>query len=37
MNNPLALLQIIRDAGHFVMREQPERVNQAIDEWLSRH
>ncbi len=32
-----SLLQIIADAGHYVMREQPERVNQTIDEWLSRH
>jgi pimeloyl-ACP methyl ester carboxylesterase len=27
-------LCITPDAGHYVMREQPERVNQAIDEWL---
>ena len=29
-------LCVIPDAGHDVQREQPERVNQAIDEWLSR-
>ena len=28
-------LRIIPDAGHEVMQEQPERVNQAIDEWLA--
>ncbi len=30
-------LCIIPNAGHTVMRDQPERVNQAIDEWLARH
>lgn len=29
-----ATLHLIPDAGHYVMREQPELVNQAIDEWL---
>jgi len=29
-------LCIIPNAGHNVLREQAERVNQAIDEWLSR-
>jgi pimeloyl-ACP methyl ester carboxylesterase len=29
-------LQIIPNAGHYVMREQPEQVNETIDEWLSR-
>ena len=27
-------LRIIPDAGHYVMREQPQAVNSAIDEWL---
>ncbi|GAC1557639.1 MAG: alpha/beta hydrolase [Ktedonobacteraceae bacterium] len=27
-------LRVIPNAGHYVMREQPEAVNQAIDEWL---
>jgi pimeloyl-ACP methyl ester carboxylesterase len=26
-------LCIIPDAGHYVMREQPEKVNQAIERW----
>lgn len=30
-------LRIIADAGHYVMREKPETVNQAITEWLERH
>jgi pimeloyl-ACP methyl ester carboxylesterase len=30
-------LCIIPNAGHTVMKDQPERVNQAIDEWLARH
>lgn len=30
-------LCIIPNAGHTVMRDQPERVNQAIDAWLARH
>ena len=30
-------LCIIPTAGHTVMKDQPERVNQAIDEWLARH
>ena len=29
-------LHIIPDAGHYVMREQPEAVHTAIEEWLSR-
>ena len=29
-------LCIISNAGHDVLREQPERVNQTINEWLSR-
>ncbi len=29
-------LRIIPNAGHYVMREQPEAVNSAIGEWLSR-
>ncbi len=28
-----AQLHIFPEAGHYVMREQPERVNQAIEEW----
>jgi pimeloyl-ACP methyl ester carboxylesterase len=28
-------LRIIADAGHYVMREQPEEVNRAIEEWLT--
>jgi len=27
-------LRVIPDAGHYVMREQPEAVNSAIDEWM---
>lgn len=27
-------LRIIPDAGHYVMREQPEAMNQAIEEWI---
>lgn len=30
---PASKLRIISDAGHYVMREQPEKVNQAIEEW----
>ena len=30
-------LCIIPNAGHTVMRDQPEQVNQAIDAWLARH
>ncbi len=29
-------LRVIPDAGHYVMREQPEAVNSAIDEWMQR-
>lgn len=29
-------LHIIPDAGHYVLREQPEAVNQAIREWLEQ-
>ena len=29
-------LRLISDAGHYVMREQPQQVNQAIEEWLAR-
>jgi len=29
-----SMLHIIPNAGHYVMREQPEAVNQAIDGWL---
>jgi pimeloyl-ACP methyl ester carboxylesterase len=28
-------LRLIADAGHYVMREQPQQVNQAIEEWLT--
>ncbi len=28
-------LRLIPDAGHYVMREQPQQVNQAIEEWLT--
>lgn len=28
-------LRIIPDAGHYVMREQPQQVNHAIEEWLA--
>jgi pimeloyl-ACP methyl ester carboxylesterase len=28
-------LCLIPDAGHYVMREQPQQVNQAIEEWLA--
>ncbi len=31
---PGAELKMIPDAGHYVMREQPEMVNQAIETWL---
>jgi pimeloyl-ACP methyl ester carboxylesterase len=31
---PHSTLQIIPDAGHYVMREQPEQVNQAIEAWM---
>ena len=27
-------LRIIPDAGHYVMREQPQAVNQAIEQWM---
>ena len=30
-------LRIIADTGHYVLREQPEAVNQAIIEWMERH
>ncbi len=29
-------LRIIAGAGHYVMREQPEAVNKAIEEWMQR-
>jgi pimeloyl-ACP methyl ester carboxylesterase len=29
-------LRVIPDAGHYVMREQPEAVNQAIEQWLQQ-
>ncbi|MGI9059064.1 MAG: alpha/beta fold hydrolase [Ktedonobacteraceae bacterium] len=29
-------LRIIPDAGHYVFREQPEAVNQAMEEWLQQ-
>ena len=29
-----SVLRIIPGAGHYVMREQPEAVNQAIEEWM---
>lgn len=29
-------LRIIPNAGHNVLQEQPERVNQAIDEWMEK-
>jgi pimeloyl-ACP methyl ester carboxylesterase len=32
---PGSTLCIIPNAGHIVMRDQPEQVNQAIDEWLA--
>ena len=28
-------LRLISDAGHYVMREQPQQVNQTIEEWLA--
>jgi pimeloyl-ACP methyl ester carboxylesterase len=31
---PGSVLRIIPHAGHDVMREQPEAVNRAIEEWL---
>lgn len=31
-----ATLRVIANAGHYVMREQPEQVNQAIREWLEK-
>lgn len=31
-----ATLCVIANAGHYVMREQPEQVNQAIREWLEK-
>lgn len=30
-------LRIIADTGHYVLREQPEAVNQAIIDWMERH
>lgn len=30
-------LQIVPEAGHYVQREKPEEVNQAIVEWLARN
>ena len=30
-------LQVIPEAGHYVMREQPEQVNQAIEVWMQNH
>ena len=32
---PGSTLQIIPAAGHYVQRQRPERVNQAIAEWLA--
>jgi pimeloyl-ACP methyl ester carboxylesterase len=29
-------LHIIPDAGHYVMCEQPEAVNQAIEQWMQQ-
>lgn len=29
-------LRVIPDAGHYVMREQPEAVNAAIEEWMKK-
>ncbi len=29
-----SILRLISDAGHYVMREQPEQVNRTIEEWL---
>ncbi len=34
---PGSTLRIISNAGHYVMREQPEAVNQAIREWMKQH
>ena len=31
---PSSTLQVIPDAGHYVMREQPEAVNAAIAAWM---
>jgi pimeloyl-ACP methyl ester carboxylesterase len=31
-----SMLRSIAGAGHYVMREQPQQVNQAIEEWLCR-
>jgi len=31
-----SILRIIPDAGHYVLREQPEAVNQAIEEWMQQ-
>lgn len=30
-----SMLRVIPDAGHYVMREQPEAVNQAIEVWMN--
>jgi len=32
---PGSSLRLIPDAGHYVMREQPQQVNQAIEDWLA--
>jgi pimeloyl-ACP methyl ester carboxylesterase len=29
-------LRIIPEAGHYVMREQPQAVNQAIEQWMQQ-
>ncbi len=29
-------LHIIPDAGHYVMREQPEAVNHVIEDWIDK-
>ena len=34
---PGSTLHVIPDAGHYVMREQPEAVNAAIDAWMRAH
>ncbi len=31
-----SVLRVIPDAGHYVMREQPEAVNEVIEEWLQQ-
>jgi pimeloyl-ACP methyl ester carboxylesterase len=33
-NIPTSTLQIIKDAGHFVMTEQPSQLNKAITSFL---